>query len=105
MRINTKRQRAVKEALSSLIPRAPLADFEAIAQSIRAAHMRDLAPRDAVFLATIAHIRHTLTEYDQLIDDGYDRDAARFFIRDDINAVLQDWGSSRQIGEDGHPGS
>ena len=37
---------------------------------------------------------------DVLLEDGYDRDAARFFVVDDINAVLSDWGSHKRVTSD-----
>lgn len=100
MKINTKRQRAVVEALRALIPHAPLADFEPIALSIRASHMADLSPVDAAFLATVAHIRHRYTDYDELRDEGYEKDAARYFVLDQINEVLSDWGATRLIDDE-----
>ena len=48
-----------------------------------------------------AYIRHRLTDYDSLLDEGYDQESARFFVLDDINQVLETWGSPRRIsGED-----
>ena len=31
-----------------------------------------------MWLATVAHVRHQHTEYEKLLEEGYDRDAARF---------------------------
>jgi len=95
VRATTPRQKAVLKALRELIPRASYADFEPIALAIRARHMRNLAPRDAAFLATVAHIRHNHTDYDKLRDEGYDEDSARFFVADETDDILADWGASR----------
>lgn len=97
MKATTPRQKAIVKALRDLIPRAPYADFEPIALASRAPHMRDLAPRDAAFLTTIAHIRHQHTEYDTLRDEGYDGDSARHFVMDDINEKLTEWGATRLL--------
>ena len=97
MKANTPRQKAVLKALRALIPLAPYADFEPIAEAIKSRHMLNLAPVDAAWLATIAHIRHMHTEYDQLRDEGYDHDSARFFIVDDTNEILSDWGATRLL--------
>ncbi|HEY9057559.1 MAG TPA: DUF2293 domain-containing protein [Aurantimonas sp.] len=100
------RQRRIARALTATIPRAPFLDAEAIRAAARARHMRALSPQSAVWLATVAHIRHAHTEYDALMDEGYDRDAARFFVLDAINAVLDRWGATRQLNaeaEDGPP--
>ena len=97
IKANTARQRAVLKALRALVPMAPLADVEPIAKAIRAPHMRTLSPVDAVWLATIAHIRHRHTDYDELMDDGYDQASARHFVIDETNDVLRDWGATRLI--------
>lgn len=97
LKATTPRQKAVIKALRELIPQAPYADFEPIALAARARHMRELAPRNAAFLATIAHIRHRHTEYDALRDDGYDGDSARHFVLDAINEKLSEWGSTRFV--------
>ena len=96
----TERQKRIARALTALIPRAPFLDAEAIREAARARHMRALAPERAVWLAAISHIRHAHTDYDELMDDGYDRDAARYFVLDDINAVLDRWGATRRLDPD-----
>lgn len=46
---------------------------------------------EAISLAVIAHIRHTDTEYDSLIAQGYDRIDARQMVRDHIDEILESW--------------
>ena len=96
----TERQKRIARALTALIPRAPFLDAEAIREAARGVHMRDLRPEGAVWLAAVARIRHEYTDYDALMDDGYDRDAARFFVLDDVNAVLDRWGAARHLDPD-----
>ncbi len=84
-------------AVTATIPRAPFLDAEAIREAARSRRMRSLSPEAAVWLAVVARIRHEHTDYDALMDDGYDRDAARFFVADDINAVLDAWGARRHV--------
>jgi len=96
----TERQKRIARAVTATIPRAPFLDAEAIREAARARHMRSLSPESAVWLATVAHIRHAHTDYDALMDEGYDRDAARFFVLDDINAVLDRWGATRHLDPD-----
>ena len=93
----TKKQKIQLEALRELIPLAPYADFHAIHEAMRAKHMANLDIRASAFLAAIAFIRHQHTEYDALRDEGYDHDSARHFVLEDINAVLEDWGSARRL--------
>ncbi|MEN0040188.1 MAG: DUF2293 domain-containing protein [Pseudomonadota bacterium] len=97
MRATTPRQKAIHKALRELIPLAPYADFAPIAEAARSKHMRSLAPRDGAFLATVAYIRHVHTDYDELRDDGYDHDSARFFVADAIDEKLREWGSPRGL--------
>lgn len=46
----------------------------------------------AVRLAVIAHIRHTETEYGELLRNGYDRDDARAMVKNSIERILMEWG-------------
>ena len=76
----------------------PLADAEPIYQAaLSAPTLRHLPPSVAVWLAATSHIRHHHTDYDALLADGYDRDAARFFVAAATNAILTEWGSPRQV--------
>lgn len=91
----TPRQREMAKAITALAPLMPFADAEAIRPRLKRGGMRDLAPATAVWLCTVAHIRHAYTEYDAILSDGYGRDAARFFVLDAINEVLEDWQATR----------
>ena len=93
----TRRQRDIRKALRALIPRAPMADAEAILAGAQAGHLRHLPPSVAVWLATTARVRHAHTEYDALLGEGYEPDAARFFVVDAMETVLTDWGCGRRI--------
>jgi hypothetical protein len=96
----TRRQREIAKAVTALIPMAPFSDAEPIREMAYARKMRELPPSIAVWLATITHIRHNLTDYDQLLAEGYDRDAARFFVVDAINEVLTTWRATRLLDPD-----
>ena len=96
----TGRQRAVAKALTALLPMAPYADTEPIRAAALDRKFRDLPPTIAVWLATIAHVRHAHTDYDKLLAEGYDRDSARFFVLDAINEVLTRWRATRLLEAD-----
>lgn len=100
MNAPTGRRRAVAKALTALLPMAPYADMERIRADAGAIHMKALPPSIAVWLATVAHVRHAHTDYEKLLAEGYDRDAARFFVIDEINAVLTRWRAKRLLGAD-----
>jgi hypothetical protein len=40
----------------------------------------------------VAYVRHGLTDYDALRDQGYDEESARFFVADEMESVLRGWG-------------
>ena len=48
----------------------------------------------AARLALVSYARHVFTDYDELLADGYDRDSARHFVLDDLNAALAAWGAA-----------
>lgn len=93
----TKRQKDMRKALRALAPRLPMIDAEAILDIALAGHLRHLPPSIAVWQATTTHLRHEHTDYDALLDEGYDRDSARHFVADDINSVLAHWGSQKRL--------
>jgi hypothetical protein len=97
MRVSTARQRAVNKALTALLPQAPFSDTEKIRVRADDRKLRSLPSSVAVWIATVAHVRHEHTDYDELLADGYDRDAARFFVVDRINAVLTSWRATRLL--------
>ena len=96
----TKRQKDMRKALRTLLPRVPMHDAEAILTLALAGHLRHLPPSIALWQATTSHVRHDLTDYDLLLEDGYDRDAARFFVVDEMNAVLRGWGCNREVSDE-----
>ncbi|MFC6490544.1 DUF2293 domain-containing protein [Nitratireductor sp. GCM10026969] len=100
MRVSTARQRAVDKALGVLLPYAPYADTKKIRALANDRKLRTLPASVAVWLATITHVRHEYSEYDALLTEGYDREAARFFVLDQINAVLTGWRATRLLEPD-----
>lgn len=100
----TDRRAVLAEALARLAPRLP--DFEAEAvldRALRSPGLRGAVPETAVWLALTAFTRHSFTEYDDLLDEGYDRDSARHFVLDEMNARLAEWGCRRRVSEEVEP--
>lgn len=94
------RRAAVAAALARLAPRLP--EFEAEAaldRALASPGLRGAAPETAARLALVALARHAFTDYDDLLAEGYDRDSARHFVLDELNAALAAWGA-RPIPED-----
>ncbi len=95
------RREAVAAALVRLAPRVPDFESEAIVdRALASTGLRNAAPETAAWLGLVSYARHVFTEYDSLLEEGYDQDSARHFILDDLNAVLAEWGVRRRIGED-----
>jgi hypothetical protein len=93
----TKRSE-IEEALHVLAPRIP--EYEAAAIADHAMDSRGLcaaSAQTAAWLSLVAFVRHALTEYDSLLEEGYDQESARHFVADDIQAVLSEWGVMRPL--------
>lgn len=97
---STKRQKEFRKVLRQMLPRVPLGDAEPILAAANARHLRHLPPSIALWQAATSHVRHGHTDYDTLLAEGYDRDAARFFVIEAMNAVLQGWGCARRVEPD-----
>jgi len=95
----TKRQKDMRKTLRALLPRVPMHDAEAILTLALSGHLRHLPPSIALWQATTSHVRHELTDYDLLLEEGYDRDAARFFVLDEMNTVLRGWGCNKEVSD------
>jgi hypothetical protein len=80
-------------ALRAIAPKLPPHEFGAVMDHVRdSAGLRSAAPESAAWLALTAYARHALTDYDDLLAQGYDRDSARHFVAADMDAVLASWG-------------
>ncbi|MGL4243319.1 MAG: DUF2293 domain-containing protein [Beijerinckiaceae bacterium] len=97
MRSNTRRQTELRKVLRALAPMIPYADSEPVLDRAAKLTRADLSIGAALWLAIVAHVRHRHTEYDALLAEGYDRDAARHFVVDETEAVLRSWGCQRRI--------
>lgn len=100
--MTTAREREMAKLLRRLCPQMPLADFGPVVEAAAEKKMKHLPPSVALWQALGARIRHEHTEYDELLAEGYDRDAARFYVLEEMNVVLARWGCHRRI-EAGEP--
>jgi len=95
------RRKVIESALRHLAPRIPAHEFGAIIDhALDSEGLKSASPETAAWLSLVAYVRHVLTEYDALLTQGYDRDSARFFVADEMAAVLKDWGARRGLGDD-----
>ena len=95
MALSTKRQKELAKALTLLISGAPFIDAEAIRERAAKRQHKRLPASTSVWLAAVAHIRHVHTEYDALLNEGYDHESARHFVLEPINEVLTQWRATR----------
>ncbi|MEJ0074101.1 MAG: DUF2293 domain-containing protein [Alphaproteobacteria bacterium] len=95
------RRDALEAALRRLAPKIPPHEFGAVIDhALDSPGLRSAAPDTAAWLSLAAYVRHTFTEYDTLLAQGYDRDSARHFVADEMTAVLKHWGVRRPLGSD-----
>jgi hypothetical protein len=95
------RRADIESALRRLAPNIPPHEFGAVVDhALDSGGLRAASPEAAAWLSLVAYIRHTFTDYDERLDQGYDRDSARFFVADEINEVLKGWGAKRMLAEE-----
>jgi hypothetical protein len=98
---DTRRNQELRKALRALAPLIPYADSEPVLERASKIARGDVSPGAALWLAVVAHVRHRHTEYDALLAEGYDRDAARHFVVEATEEALRAWGCSRRIDVEG----
>ena len=95
------RRAALEAALRHVAPKIPPHEFGAVIDhAIDSAGLSSAAPDTAAWLSLVAYVRHTFTDYDDLLAQGYDRESARHFVMDEMTDVLRSWGVRRPLGEE-----
>jgi hypothetical protein len=97
MALSTKRQKDIAKALTLLMPGAPFLDADIIRQTAAKRKYKRLPASTSVWIAAVAHIRHVHTDYDALLDEGYDQDSSRHFVLEPINEILTHWRATRYL--------
>ena len=88
----------IETALRHLAPKIPPHEFGAVVDHARDSRgLKASTPETAAWLSLVAYVRHTLTDYDELLAQGYDHDSARFFVAAEIQATLERWGVARPL--------
>ena len=92
------RRADIETALRRLAPAIPAHEFGAVIDhALDSRGLHGAMPEEAAWLALVAYVRHVFTEYDALRDQDYDEDSARFFVAEEIEAVLKRWGVQRRL--------
>ena len=92
-----RQQKRLRESVKRYVPKAPLSDILEIEAIASAGHLRHLPLSIAIWQAITSHARHARTDYDILLQEGYDRESARHFVLEELNTVLEDWGCTRRV--------
>lgn len=88
----------IESALRRLAPRIPKHEFGAVVDhALDSPGLSVAAPETAAWLSLVAYVRHTFTEYDELLAENYDQESARFFVAPEITAILNGWGVRRRL--------
>jgi hypothetical protein len=88
----------IEASLRRLAPRMPEHEFGAVVDhAIDSPGLSAASAETSAWLSLIAYVRHALTEYDDLLRQGYDRDSARYFVAEEIDAILASWGVARRL--------
>lgn len=92
------RRESIAAALRRIFPRLPERDARAILdQALASKGLKTASPEAAAWLSAIAYARHSHTEYDQMLDDGYDPESARHFTLEPLNEVIAQWGCRKRV--------
>lgn len=84
---------AIEAALRALAPGLPARDRAAVVdRALGSRGLRTASAPAAAWAALAAYARHGFTDYDALLAEGYDREAARHFTLEATEAVLRGWG-------------
>jgi hypothetical protein len=88
----------IESALRRLAPRIPPHEVAAVVDHARdSSGLKPASPERAAWLSLVAYVRHMLTDYDELLEQGYDQDSARFFVASEMEAILASWGVRRSL--------
>ena len=88
----------IESALRRLAPNIPPHEFSAVVDhALDSPGLRTALPENAAWLSLVAYLRHAFTDYDELLAQGYDQDSARFFVAEEMQAMLEEWGVRRKL--------
>ncbi len=88
----------IEAALRRLAPKVPAHECGAIVDhAMDSPGLATASAETAAWLSLVAYVRHVLTDYDELLEQGYDMESARHFVAADMDAVLAEWGVRRRV--------
>ena len=97
-RANIPKRAAIDAALLRLAPTIPPHErMVVVDHAVDSRGLSTASPETAVWLSLVAYVRHTFTDYDELLAEGYDPDSARHFVAAGMDKILQAWGVRRRL--------
>jgi hypothetical protein len=88
----------IARALRALAPQLPSHELEAVLDhALDSAGLKVASPESAAWLSLVAYARHVFTDYDDLLNEGYDHASARFFVAKELVETLREWGVRRPL--------
>ena len=95
---NIPRRAAIDAALLRLAPAIPPHErISIVDHAVDSRGLSTASPETAAWLSLVAYVRHTFTDYDELLAEGYDTDSARHFVVARMDKILQAWGVRRRL--------
>ena len=89
---------AIEAALRHIAPRIPPHELASVVDhACDSPGLKSAAAGNAAWLSLVAYVRHVFTDYDDLLQEGYDHDSARFFVAAAIEERLREWGVRRRL--------
>ncbi len=89
---------AIEAALRRIAPKVPAHECGAIVDhAMDSVGLSTASAETAAWLSLVSYVRHVLTDYDEMLEHGYDVESARHFVAPDMDAVLAEWGVRRKI--------
>jgi hypothetical protein len=97
-RANIPKRAAIDAALLRLAPTIPPHERMAVVDhAVDSRGLSTASSETAAWLSLVAYVRHTFTDYDELLAEGYDPDSARHFVAAGMDKILQAWGVRRRL--------
>jgi hypothetical protein len=97
-RANMPKRAAIDAALlrlASMIP--PHERMAVVDHAIDSRGLSTASSETAAWLSLVAYVRHTFTDYDELLAEDYDPGSARHFVAAQMDKILQTWGVRRRL--------
>jgi hypothetical protein len=92
------RRADIELALRRVAPDIPEHEFGAVVDhALDSRGLSGAIPEEAAWLSLVAYVRHVFTDYDELRDQNFDEESARYFVAEEIEAVLKRWGVRRRL--------